>query len=405
MKPKILVIGAGFAGVFAAKKLYELFMDDADITLVSPSPHFEFHASLYRVVSDRSPLQACFSLQQIFNKTNVQIVTDYIINFDNKNNVANGESGAIYHFDYAVLTLGSENSFFGIKGVSNYSHSMRTIDEALRLSRHIHDVLQEKADTNDKSTTEIIIVGGGPTGVELSGELAVHAANLATIHGLDKQSIQIKLVEAQDHILNILAPQESKDIQDRLKMLGVNIEQRSAVTEELQTGLIVNSLVEKTTTVIWTAGVKASSKYQKWNFATNKIGRVSVNQYLQSKENSSVYIAGDGADLPDSGTAWPAIDQGETAAINIYNDFDKQKLLQYKPKKYPIIIPVGPDWAYIKFPNGLKVTGQIGWYFRQAYILKFFNRLLPLSEALAALKSGGEICSICKQCNDYDQKV
>ena len=68
MKPKILVIGAGFAGVFAAKKLYELFMDDADITLVSPSPHFEFHASLYRVVSDRSPLQACFSLQQIFNK-------------------------------------------------------------------------------------------------------------------------------------------------------------------------------------------------------------------------------------------------------------------------------------------------------------------------------------------------
>lgn len=404
-KQKILIIGAGFAGVFAAKKLDELLSDQAEITLVSNSPHFEFHANFYRVVADRSPMQACFPLSQIFKETNVNIVTDTIINFNLKNNVAQGLDQSTYHFDYAILGLGSQNAFFGIKGVSNYSHSLRNINEALKLSRHIHDTLQEKSDTNDKSLTEIVIIGGGPTGVELSGELAVHSKKLAKLHDIPEQNIKVRLIEALDRILAFLDPKESEFIKKHLEHLGVDVELNSKVSEEIKTGLTVNNKVIKTTTVVWTSGVKASSRYQDWGFTVAKNGRAAVNKSLQSSNNPKIYIAGDGADVQGTGTAWPAIDQGELAATNIYNSIQKNPQLEYIAKKYPTIIPVGSNWAFVKLENGTTISGKKAWIFRQWHILQFYLKILPISEAVAALKSGGEICSVCQKYNHYDNHL
>lgn len=405
MKPKILIIGAGFAGIFAAKKLYELLMDEAEITLVSPSDHFEFHANLYKVVTDRSPLQACIPLQRIFQETTVNIVNDYIIQFDPKNNTALGKSEALYHFDYAVLALGSQNADFGIKGISNYAHSFRSIDEALRLSRHIHDLLHEKAENNDHSQSEIIIVGAGPTGVELAGELAQHLKKLTRIHKLPSDCVQIQLIEATDRILSFLPENESKIIHKQLEHLGVQIKTNAKVNEEIPTGIVVNNNLQKTTTVIWTAGVKPNARYQTWGLTTATNGRAVVNKFLQSQDNSHIFIAGDGADVVGTGTAWPAADQGITAAINIYNSIDKHHLEEYKPQKYPIIIPVGPNWALAKLPNQHTITGKSAWLYRQWHILEFFLKILPLSEAIATLKSGGEMCSVCSECQEYDHHL
>lgn len=394
MKPKILIIGAGFAGVFAAKKLDQLCGSEAEITLVSNTPHFELHANFYKVVSDCSPEQACIPLVKIFNNTSVRLVTDTIVQFSTKHKIATGIQGDRYNFDYALLTLGSQNAYFGIQGVSNFSQSLRTIQEAVRLSRHIHDTLTEKKENGDQGITEIAIVGGGPSGVEIAGELSFRLNELAEQNGLDRSRIKIELIEAMDHILPMLNANESAQVAKRLQKLGVNVKTNAKVEKEIETGLIINGDELKTKTVIWTAGAKAHQLYQDWGFQTGKCGRVIVNDYLQTIDNPEVYISGDGALAPGAGMAWPAIDMGETAAANIYNNINKKLQQKYEAKKHATFIPVGRAWGIAKYPN-ITLTGSLGFFARELHILRLLLKILPLPQVLSIIQSENEICSAC----------
>ncbi len=400
MKPKILIIGAGFAGVACAKKLYEHIGKEATITLVSKTSHFELHATFYKVLSECSPAQACIPLEKIFIHTHVNVVTDTITQLNTDLNIATGEQGDKYPFDYAVIALGSEPTYFGIPGASNFSHTLANIQEAIRLSKHIHDQIIEKSESKDESTSEIVVIGGGPTGVEVAGELAQH------IHKLTDGSphVHIRLVEALDRILNNIPLQDAQKIQARLEQLGVQVQTNTKVEQETPNALILNGTPIPTPTVIWTAGVKANHLYAEWGLSTAKNGRVLVNKYLQTEENENIFIAGDGAQVEGSGTAWPAIAQGSITATNIANKIKNHSLQEYQAQSYPFFVPVGSDWSYAVLKH-ITLWGIFGWYARQRNLLELLTKMLPYNEALQVLKSQNEICSICQTYTDeLDQK-
>jgi len=395
MKPKILIIGAGFAGVFCAKQLSDQLSDSVEINLVTKSPHFELHANFYKVVTGGSPTQACIPLNTIFKNTHVNVINDTIVNFNAKHNLATGWQGDRYHFDYAVLALGSENAYFGIPGISNYSHSLRTIQEAVKLSRHIHDTLQEKADNNDQGQTQFTIVGAGPTGVELAGELAQHLNTISEEYELDRTKIKIELLEATDKILGMLEVAEAKKVHKRLQRIGVTVHTNVKVEKEQESGLIINGSETKTKTVIWTAGAKANHLYEEWGFQISKDSKIVVSDALQTNDYTNIFIVGDGAQVSGSGTAWHAVDMGIVAAKNIANILSKKPLEYYASKKYPFFLPVGQNWAMAKFEK-FTLWGPSGNIARDMHIFQLLTKILPLSQAWAVLQSDKEACITCE---------
>jgi NADH dehydrogenase len=418
--PQILIIGAGFGGVFAAKKLAILFGKNAQITLVNKTPHFEYHAQLYKVLNEGSPLQACIPLRDIFEDTGVNGIEDEIISFDTKKKIAYGKENATYHFDYAIIGIGSENSYYGIPGLSKFSYSFRSINEALRLSRHIHELIEEQAQNPNpiKGSIELVIVGGGPNGVEIAGELAEHSALVALAHHLDPKIIHIKLVEAMDHIMPMLSTQEAKKIRTRLQSLGVRVLEKTTIKESTPTGLITDNGEIKSSTVIWVAGAKAHHLYTEWGFPLEKNGRVHINAYLQplyqteiqscaraESETPYTFIVGDGCQAPGSGQAWPALIQGETAAQNIYNLLTNQQLQPYQPPESMMFLPIGYDWGMALIKNKT-YWGSIASLLRQVHNIKFYFKLLPFNKAWEAIKSGGEMCYACETCmHNEKQKI
>jgi NADH:ubiquinone reductase (H+-translocating) len=399
--PRILIIGAGFGGVFAAKKLLQLLGDSAEITLVNKTPHFEYHAQLYKVLNEGSPLQACIPLRSIFAKSKIVLIQDEITSVDFANKKAFGIAHPEYNFDYAIIGLGSENSYYNISGLSKYTYSFRSINEALALSRHIHEVIEEAAHNPQphQGEIEISVIGGGPAGVEIAGELAEHTQLVALRHGLDPKIIKINLIEAMDHIMPMLSPENAHKIKQRLNTLGVEVMEKTKIKEGIPHGIITEEGTIRSNTIIWVAGAAANHKYKEWGLPVEKNGRVTVNEYLQPVGDNfqSIFIVGDGAQVAGAGQAWPAISLGETAAQNIFSFLSDKPLQKYTPPASAMFLPVGREWAMASVNNRF-YWGILGNLIREYHNLKFYFKLLPFSQAWSALRSETELCHACQIC-------
>ncbi len=182
----ILIVGAGFGGLAAARALSRAGHKEATITLVSEKPHFEYYPALYRVVTGTSPLQVCIPISDVLHGTSVEFVVDKIATIDPSQRMLRGTSGSMYVYDELILALGSETTYLNIPGLEKFSFGFKSITEALRLKRHLHELFVACTGVRERDTKKkllhFVVVGGGSSGVELAGELAVYAKKLAKEH-------------------------------------------------------------------------------------------------------------------------------------------------------------------------------------------------------------------------------
>lgn len=393
---KIIIVGGGFGGVRTALDLAKSAPQGTKIVLLSDKPHFEYHATLYRVVTGRSPLQVCIPLSEIFAKQDdVEVVIDTVTAVDLKGQTLIGSSGSRYVFDYLVLALGSETIYFDIPGLRERSFGFKSITEALRLKRHLHEVFAARA----SGPLNLVVIGGGASGVELAGELAVYSAKLAAMHNFDLDLVNIELLEASTRLVPILPPEVSSRIKTRLQTLGVNVFLNRRVLKEDINKLYTADMNLETRTVIWTAGVKPNSLYEKiTGLDFDKRGRVAVDGFLQVKGYPGVFVVGDAAVSPYSGMAQTALDQGKYVARFLAHRLSGQTVgAPYIPKKPVYSIPVGPGWAATVI--GLfRFYWKLGWWFRRFVDLRFFLSVLPWRKALVAFDSEKALCETCSVC-------
>lgn len=396
---KIIIVGAGFGGIRAALDLSNQKPSGTKIVLISDKPHFEYHALLYRVLTGRSPLEVCIPLKDIFEGRDVEVVEDTITEVDVEKKTLKGASESHYRYDVLVLALGSENAYFNTPGLKELSFSVNSIAGTLKLKRHLHEVFStcEVSSADDKTCqAHIIIVGGGVTGCEVAGELALYARELAIKHNIDPSFVTIDLIHSGSRLMSALPEDISEATRKRLYSLGVNIFLNRRVMKEEIEQVYLKDMEMKSKTLIWSAGVKPSSLYSAIKgLQIDKKGRVEIDEHLQAKGVQDVYIAGDGAATEFSGMAQTALNDGAYIARHIKDGSTGP----YVPIKPNYVIPVGPGWATGVY-GGYHLQGTVGWMARKWTDLKFFMSILPLGKAITAFRHDKILWETCPVCSN-----
>lgn len=379
---KILIIGGGFGGIIAARELAKKNIPNSKIQLISNKKYFEYYPALYRIVTGASPIEVCVPLEDVLPRS-VSFDLDTIKNIDLTKKNAIGESGTVYTYDTLVLALGSETTYFGLPGIEDFSLGFKSINEALSLKKHITSLFDAHKHENQSefvSHFHIVIVGGGPSGIEVAGDLSVHMKKLAKCYNIDPSFVTIDLIESNPRLVPTLPPKVSARILSRLRKLGINVYlNRYLMKEELEQ-VYLKDMSLQAKTVIWTAGTqinKLVSATIGLTFAKNK--RVEVNEYLQAKDFTDVYVIGDLAATPYSGLAQTAIYDAKYVAEVITDKTRDKKLKKYIAKKVAFSIPVGDDW-------GVFVTDKITLYGYMAYLMRHMIDFIFFSGILSCRK-------------------
>lgn len=387
---KIVIVGGGFGGVKAARELAK-HSDKFKVTLISDRSCFEYHASLYRSATGRSVLEVDTPLSDIFAGTKVNVVSDQVTGVDLAGKQVIGSSGSEYTYDKLILAVGSAPAYLGIKGIAEHAFSIRSINEALRFKRHLHQELEHKTDLN------YVVVGGGPAGVELAAELAYYLRDLRNKHGVSKP-FQISLVEAAPRILPMLPDDMSRRVAKRLTQIGVKIHTSTAVKGESAQSLALPDGNIKTHTVVWTAGVGNNPLYgQIKGLKLDKRGKVIVDAHLQAAPD--VYVLGDNAATDHSGLATTAVYDGQFVARNIIRSLSKRGPSKYNLPPAIVGIPVGGKWAAV-LKNHRRYYGYSGWTIRRQSDSRLYSAVLPQKLVLKAWLFGNrteESCPVCKK--------
>ena len=404
---RILIVGGGFAGVRTALTLLQHKLPNVIITFIANKPHFEYTPALYRYVTGNSAMEVCVPFEKIFAKKNIEVIQDTVTKIDKVAKHVVGKSEKTYSYDILILALGSETTYFNIPGIQEHSYGMKTVSEALRLRNHINDTLllcreDMSGGTRLNHDMNFVVIGAGATGVEMSGRLIEYTRKSALEIGVDPALISVTLLEGAEKILPILPANFTDPIARHLKKLGVEIMLGSVVMSQDVEEIFLKDAQMKSSTVIWTSGVRANGLYEASGFPVDKRGKVEVDEYLLVKGEEVIYVAGDGAITQYSGWAQTAFSDGKFVADVIAAKILNKKFPRYKACAPVNAIPAGNGWAAVLmdvFGWKIRFYGRIGWWLRRVADLRSFMLILPISKAVRVFL-GGCISEKCIVCND-----
>jgi NADH:quinone reductase (non-electrogenic) len=355
-KHRIVIVGGGFGGVKAA---LELAKDDkVAVTLVSDRADFRYYPTLYHTATGGLRAQSSIPLDKILPGS-VTLVRGTADKLDRIKKTIHLRGGKHLDYDTLVLALGTVTNYFGIKGLDKYSYGIKSLEEAARFKTHLH----EQLDDDHQPDLNYIIVGAGPTGIELAGALSEYLHKLMHNHGIKHKAVHIDLIEAAPRLLPRSPKATSRAVRRHLRQLGVRLMLGQAVQGETADSLMVNGKPLPSHTVVWTAGMTNNPFFKANDFVLNERGKVVVDEHLRAEPN--VYVIGDNADTKFSGMAQTALRDGQFVAKNLLRELDNRKLEAYKPKQPVSIIPAGPDWATVGWGK-LHFYGRMGWWLREA---------------------------------------
>ncbi len=390
-KRKILILGGGFGGIKAALELAG--QPAFNVTLISDQENFRYYPMLYRTATGGSGVASEIPLAEIFAGKDLIVVKDSVLKLDRQAKHVKGASGKTYSYDILIVALGVVTNFFGIKGLDKYSYGIKTQEDSRRLREHLHRLLVEK----QKPDINYVVIGGGPTGVELAGALPGYVHHIMRRHNLTHRPIHVDLVEAESRLMPRMPKEYSLAVAKRLRSLGVSLHLNEKVLAETADKLMVTGHSIDSHSVVWTAGVINHPFLAANKLPLTKPGKAFVDQYLQSEAN--IYVIGDNADTPYSGMAQTALYDGKFVAENLIKEADGKIKRVYKAKKPVYITPVGPHWAAVLWGK-IQIYGLGGWTLRNLADFAGYHEYEPWWKAekhWQASFENEETCPVCKQ--------
>jgi len=391
--PHVVIIGAGFGGLAAAKGLRSAA---AQVTIVDRRNHHLFQPLLYQVATAAlNPSDIAQPIRRILRRQrNVSVALGEATGVDLAARKVVLREEEELQFDYLILATGATHSYFGHDNWEHSAPGLKTVEDALEIRRRVL-VAYEAAERESNPAIQrewltFVIVGAGPTGVEMAGALAEISRRVLSLdfRRIEPCRARIVLIEAAARVLPAMSPESSANAYRQLVRLGVEVMTNTAVTGVDNNGVNHASARIAARTVIWAAGVAASPLARSLGMPLDRAGRVVVGSDLTLRGEPRVFIIGDLAALqqdgkPVPGVAAAAMQEGRHAARNIVHSIRGETLEPFRYIDKGTLATVGRAAAVIDF-GWIHLSGLVAWVLWLAvhifYLIGFRNRVLVLTE-------------------------
>jgi NADH:quinone reductase (non-electrogenic) len=390
---KVVIIGAGFGGLTAAKILAG---HDFEITIIDKTNHHVFQPLLYQVATTAlSPADIATTIRSVFSQNkNVKVLLGEVNSINKENRKVYFNNSEI-DFDYLIVATGSRHSYFGKDEWEKFAPGLKTINDALKIREKILLSLESAEKESDPVKRQrylnFVIIGGGPTGVELAGAISeiVSKNVIPDFRNIDASMTKVYLIEALPKILSTYPDKLSTHALNDLKKLQVDVILNEKVSEINEHGVRVGNKFIESSNVLWAAGNQPSPLIKSLGTETDKSGRAIVNDDLSIKENKNIFVIGDAALVKnENGETLPAIapvaiQQGKYVAKNLVKNLSEKQRSRFKYNDKGTLATIGKAKA-VGVVKGLKLSGLIAWlawsFIHILYLIGFRNRLRVMLE-------------------------
>jgi NADH:ubiquinone reductase (H+-translocating) len=390
-KPNVVVIGAGFGGLQAARTLSKY---PVQVTLIDRKNHHTFQPLLYQVATAGiSPGEIAAPIRWIVRgQQNIEVLLEEVQSIDLDHRIVNLPDRDL-PYDYLIVATGASHAYFGHEDWEPYAPGLKTIEDALEIRRRVllaFELAERQVTRGEQHfPLNFIVVGGGPTGVELAGtlaEIARHALQ-KEFRAIDPERTRIILLEGGPRILAAYAEDLSKSAEEQLRGLGVEVHTSALVTNIEPAAVHMGDTSIPAAVILWAAGVSASPLGKKLGAPVDRAGRVLVNPDLSLPGHPEVFVIGDLAALKDEDGKWlpgvapNALQQGRATARNIGRDLQGSPRKNFHYVDKGSLATIGRAAGIAQFGK-LHISGFIAWmawlFVHIFFLIGFRNRILVL---------------------------
>ena len=386
----VVIIGAGFGGMQAAKELGKL---PVEVTVIDRNNYHLFQPMLYQVATaNLSPSDIAIPIRAMLaHQHNTGVLMAEVTGVDTQEQqVLPGDNHSI-HYDYLIIATGATSNYFGHPQWQQYAPGMKTLGDAINVRRVVLSAFEEAECEPDENRRRalltFVLVGGGPTGVELAGAMAelAHQAMRGNFRHIDPGMTRIVLVEGESRVMPSFPASLTRKAQKKLEELGVELRMGVHVKQISAGGVEIGNEHLETDNVIWTAGVKASPAGQWLHADTDRDGRVKVRGDLTVPGHANIFVIGDTALAEQNGKKLPglapvAIQQGKYVAETIAERITgKEKQVPFHYFNKGMLATVGRSFGVV-YIGPVRFTGFLAWLTWLAvhilFLIGFRNRVL-----------------------------
>jgi NADH dehydrogenase len=391
MNPRILILGCGFGGLEAAKALAG---EPVEVVLVDRTNHHLFQPLLYQVATAGLAAPAIAApTRHIFRKQrNCTVLMKDAVRIDKAAKTVAFDDGSVEPFDALIVATGATHSYFGNDQWAQYAPGLKTLDDAFAIRGQVLRAFEEAEarESERDAWLTFVVIGAGPTGVEMAGTMAEIARHTLTseFRRIVPAKARVLLVEGGPRVLPAFSEKLSEKARLQLEKLGVEVRLNARVSDIDAQGIAIGAERIAAKTVVWAAGVKASPLLATLDVPLDRAGRVTVNETLNIEGREDIYVVGAAAAAMSHGKPVPGVSpgakqMGRCAAKNILARLRGQSAKPFKYVDYGALATIGRKSAVVQLPTfsfwGL--PAWLFWLFVHVYFLiGFRNRLLVLME-------------------------
>ena len=388
--PHVVIVGAGFGGLTAAKRLERA---EVDVTLVDRHNYHSFQPLLYQVATaGLNAADVGYAVRAVFRRQRrVRFLKAQVTGVDWSSGCLKLRDEPPLAFDHLVLAAGSATNWFGVPGAAEFAFPLYGLEDAVRVRNHLLSLFEAAAalpELVDDGVLNLVVVGGGPTGVEVAGAMAelVDKVLRQDFHDLDVRRSRIILVEQAPHLLTPFSERSRNYARRTLEARGVEVRLGQVVTSVASDHLTLDDgSTVRTRLVVWAAGVRAAGLADHLGLATGRGGRIVVDRDLSIPGHPDAYAIGDLADIDDDrGGRLPqlaqvAIQGGTHAAAQILATIEGRPRSPFRYTDKGTMATIGRRAAVAELPGGVTLSGGIAWLawlgLHLVYLLGVRNRL------------------------------
>lgn len=394
MATHVVIVGGGFAGITVAKHLTS---DDFQVTIIDKSNHHLFQPLLYQVATAAlSPGDIAIPIRAVFTKRkNIKVILGRVNKINKPAKKITLQDGDEIGYDYLVLAPGAKYNYFGNNDWEKHAPGLKTLDNALQIRERILLSLEKAEKITDlekrKPYLTYVVIGAGPTGVEMAGSIAEIAKRnmMRDYRNFHRNETTIYLVEAAGNVLNGFPEKLSNSALDTLNKMGVQVILNSPVEKITDKGVHLKNHFIETPNVIWAAGISASSLLKELDEETDRIGRVVVREDLSIPSDKNIFVLGDAAHFKDKngnpliGVAPVALQQGKYLGKLLRDELKGKSRTEFHYLDKGTMATIGRAKAVADI-RGFKLSGFVAWlmwgFIHVFFLIGFRNRFRVFAE-------------------------